>query len=127
MRLTPTTRRLCYNSGLAWSIACRCKKVSRMTRTSVAIALAIALLALAAQAASAGGMMGAKTGDLNLDGAANSIDAALVLQADAGISPLPAGDMPMQAAADVNCDTSVNSIDASLILQADAGLYDLRT
>jgi len=76
--------------------------------------------------ASAGMMMGEKTGDLNMDGRSNSIDALLVLQHDAGIRPLPPEDVYLHAAGDVSCDGLVNSIDASMILQADAGLIELR-
>jgi len=100
----------------------------RMQRTLMATATAALLVAvLYGSQAAAGGMMGAKTGDMNADGSANSIDAALVLQHDARLAPLPPEDVFLHAAGDVNCDASVNSVDASLILQADAGLYQLRT
>ena len=70
--------------------------------------------------------MMAKTGDLNGDRVANSVDAAIVLQYEAALMQ-PAGDLSAwQAAADVNCDSVVNSIDSSLILQYDAGLTTLR-
>jgi len=95
-------------------------------KTALAASAALVAVALYASQAWAGGMMGAKTGDLNTDGAANSLDAALVLQHDAGLAPLPAEDVYLHAAGDVNCDASVNSVDASLILQADAGLYEIR-
>lgn len=99
----------------------------RAQRTLMAAGAAAGLaIAICASQAAAGGMLGAKTGDLNVDGAANSIDAALVLQHDAGLAPLPPEDVYLHSAGDVNCDASVNSIDASLILQADAGLYQLR-
>ena len=57
-------------------------------------------------------------GDANADGTTNSIDATLILQADAG---LIAG-VPNPAGADANLDEVINSIDATLILQFDAGL-----
>ncbi|MCH8995422.1 MAG: hypothetical protein IH959_10755 [Chloroflexi bacterium] len=57
-------------------------------------------------------------GDVNCDQATNSIDAALVLQFDAGlIDWLSCGQN-----ADVNGDGVANSMDADLILQFDAGL-----
>lgn len=96
-----------------------------LTRIVIAV-IAVTIFAWSGSTAFAGGMMGAKTGDLNLDGAANSIDAVLVLQAEAGLTPMPVDGTATHAAADVNCDRLVNSIDASLILQADAGLYHLR-
>jgi hypothetical protein len=56
-------------------------------------------------------------GDANCDGLVNSLDAALVLQYDAGlIHSLTCAD------ADYNHDGVVNSLDAALILQKDAGL-----
>ncbi len=56
-------------------------------------------------------------GDVSCDGNVNSIDAALVLQRDAGLLP----QLPCSENADVNLDGSVNSLDAALILQHDAG------
>ena len=57
-------------------------------------------------------------GDVNCDESVNSIDAALVLQLNAGLlSSLACADN-----ADVNADGSINSIDAALILQYTAGL-----
>jgi hypothetical protein len=65
--------------------------------------------------------LGPTNGDVNCDGAVNSIDAALLLQLDAGlIASLPCPD-----AADVNGDSSINAVDAALILQYDAGLIDI--
>jgi hypothetical protein len=57
-------------------------------------------------------------GDANNDGRTNSIDAALVLQYDAGLIH----SLPNLVNADVNHNGAVNSIDAALILQIDAGL-----
>lgn len=59
-------------------------------------------------------------GDVDCNLAANSIDAALILQLAAGIiGGLPCGD-----AADVNQDGSMDALDATLILQYAAGLLD---
>jgi Tol biopolymer transport system component len=55
-------------------------------------------------------------GDVNGDGIANSIDAALILQYGAGLL------RSISPNADVNHDGSVNSIDAALILQYTAGI-----
>ena len=74
--------------------------------------------------ASACGGVHPKTGDLNADGGANSLDALMVLFYDAGMMDAP--DDAFMGGADVNCDTTVNALDASLILQADAGLYEIR-
>ena len=59
-------------------------------------------------------------GDVNCDQTVNDIDAALVLQFEAG---LLAG-LPCFGNADVNRDGRVNSIDALLILQLNIGLID---
>ena len=57
-------------------------------------------------------------GDVDCSFEVNSIDAALVLQYDAGLLER----LDCQFAADVNFDGSINSIDAALILQDVAGL-----
>jgi len=57
-------------------------------------------------------------GDVNKNGAVDSIDAALVLQHDAGLLELDNLDH-----ADVNRDGEVNAVDALFILWIDAGLY----
>jgi hypothetical protein len=57
-------------------------------------------------------------GDVNCTGGVNTIDAALVLQLDAGLI----GSVICLQNGDVNGDGSVNSLDALLILQFDAGL-----
>ncbi len=59
-------------------------------------------------------------GDASCEGDVNSIDAALVLQLDAGLIDA----LACEDAADVNGDGRVNSLDAALILQFDAGLLD---
>ena len=59
-------------------------------------------------------------GDVDCSSEVNSIDAALVLQFDAGLL----GEAPCESQADVNLDGFINSIDATLILQLDAGLLD---
>lgn len=58
----------------------------------------------------------ARRGDVNGDGHANSIDAALTLQFSAGLLHT------ISPEADVNHDGNTNSIDAALILQFTAGL-----
>ena len=56
-------------------------------------------------------------GDVNCDKNINSVDAALILQFDAGlVASLACQD------ADVNGDGTINAIDAALVLQLDAGL-----
>jgi len=62
-------------------------------------------------------------GDASCDGNVTSVDAALVLQFDAGVLD----DLICASFADVNGSGSVNAIDASLILQFDAGLIDAFT
>jgi len=57
-------------------------------------------------------------GDANCSGSVNAIDAAIVLQFDAGLL----GAIPCADNADVNQNGTVNTIDAALILQYDAGL-----
>ena len=60
-------------------------------------------------------------GDVNADGAVDSLDAAVILQADAELITL---DDAQVAAADVNNDGAVDTLDASVILQLDAGLIE---
>lgn len=55
----------------------------------------------------------AREGDVNCDGQANAIDAALVLQFDAHLIP----ELGCREVADVNEDGAVNSVDALLMLQ----------
>ena len=59
-------------------------------------------------------------GDADCNGTVNSVDAALVLQFDAGLFEI----LVCSLFADVNRDGTVNSVDASLILQFVAGLID---
>ncbi len=59
-------------------------------------------------------------GDVGCDGSVNSIDAALILQLDAGLID----SLACQDAADVNEDGAINAIDAALVLQFDAGLIE---
>lgn len=89
--------------------------------------IALSLLAATGGSASAGPPpMMSKTGDLNMDGRANSVDALQVLVYEAGLMQKPSSGEARFVAGDVNCDELLNSLDASLILQADAGLYNLR-
>ncbi|MCH8066578.1 MAG: aryl-sulfate sulfotransferase [Chloroflexi bacterium] len=57
-------------------------------------------------------------GDVNGDGSISTIDAALILQFDAGLLD----SLPYPLSADVNVDGDINSIDAALVLQFTAGL-----
>jgi hypothetical protein len=57
-------------------------------------------------------------GDVNDDGATNSIDAQLVLQLKAGLID----SLVNEPSADANGDGEITSVDAALILQLDAGL-----
>jgi hypothetical protein len=59
------------------------------------------------------------TGDVNCDRRVNSIDAALILQYDAGLT-----DSFACPAADISGDGAVNASDAALILKLEAGLID---
>ena len=61
-----------------------------------------------------------RAGDVNCDSNVTSIDAALVLQREAGLLM----SLRCQQNADVNGDGRTNSLDAVLILQYDAGLLD---
>ena len=60
------------------------------------------------------------SGDVNCDGAVNEIDAQLVLQYEAGLTPA----VPCPEGGDTSGDGLVNSIDALLILQFKAGLIE---
>ena len=59
-------------------------------------------------------------GDANCNGIVNPIDAALILQENAGLL----ASIPCAGDADVNHDGRVDPLDAALILQYDAGLLD---
>lgn len=59
-------------------------------------------------------------GDVNCGGGVNSVDAALVLQLEAGLL----GSLICRQNADVNGDGRTDSLDALLILQYSAGLID---
>lgn len=63
---------------------------------------------------------GGVAGDVNCSGAADSIDAALVLQFDAAL----VHSLSCQQNGDVSGDGNINSLDAALILQYTAGLID---
>ncbi len=100
---------------------------AQLTALGVSALLAVAiLLAMAGSAphVSACTLVEPKTGDLNLDGRTNSLDALSIDFFTAGLMAAPS--KLWMAGADVNCDTAVNAVDAALILQADAGLYHIR-
>lgn len=59
-------------------------------------------------------------GDVNDDGVVNAIDAALVVQFNAGLIDV----LVNERSADVNGDGDITSVDAALILQFTAGLID---
>lgn len=61
-------------------------------------------------------------GDVNNDGSANSLDAALVLKHDALLIVIASEKL---SDADVSADGAVDSLDAALILKHDAGLIQL--
>jgi hypothetical protein len=93
---------------------------------TLAAVIGITALLAGSGSASAGPMMPPKTGDVNMDGSTNSIDALHILFYDAGLV-MPAGfSAGWMAAADVNCDLVVDALDASIILQVDAGLTTIR-
>lgn len=60
-------------------------------------------------------------GDANCDGSVDPLDAALILQRDAGLLPA----LPCGAKGDVDGDGQTNALDAALVLQSSAGLIDL--
>ncbi len=64
---------------------------------------------------------GSGEGDANGDSRVNSIDAAVVLQYDAGLTR----NLGCMDCSDTNHDGRVNSVDATVILQVDAGLIQL--
>lgn len=59
-------------------------------------------------------------GDVDCNGTANSIDAFLILQLDAGLI----GSLACPSNADINEDGAIDATDALLILQSDAGLIE---
>ena len=61
-----------------------------------------------------------RAGDANCDGNISSIDAAFILQFEAGLIP----ELPCRDAADANQDGEINSVDATLIFQYIAGIID---
>jgi hypothetical protein len=61
------------------------------------------------------------SGDANCSGTVTPIDAALILQLDAGIIPL----VSCPDNADVNRDGGIGSLDAALVLQYSAGIVDM--
>ena len=83
------------------------------------LAILVALLAALLGAAPASSNTPPQTeGDVNCDKVTNSIDAAFILQADAGLID----EVPCPGVADLNLDGAINSVDAAIILQITAGL-----
>jgi len=93
-------------------------RIGERAGSVAAVSLTLAMLAASARAEAVdnGGILG----DVNCDGNTNSIDAALVLQKDAGLIR----SLDCEEAGDVNGDRLLNAIDAALILQLDAGIID---
>lgn len=56
---------------------------------------------------------------MSCDAVTNSVDAALILQFEAGLADLPCPEGGL-----INGDDVVNSVDAELVLQFDVGLLD---
>lgn len=83
------------------------------------VALLVGLTLLLASNGSAAG--GSASGDVSCDGLVSAVDAALILQLVAGLTP----SLPCPEAADVNADGRTDTIDAALILQHSAGLVTL--
>ena len=88
-------------------------------RSVLGLAALVALLAVLLWAAPASSITPPFVeGDANCDKITNSIDASLILQADAGlIDTVSCAD-----AADINLDGAINSLDAAIVLQITAGL-----
>jgi hypothetical protein len=84
--------------------------------------LALVLIPVVGTADAALGGTAEFNGDANCDLQIDSLDAALVLQYDAGL----VGQLPFLPAADPSKDGIVNSKDAALILQFHAGLISDR-
>jgi hypothetical protein len=59
-------------------------------------------------------------GDASCDGRTNAVDAALILQLDAGLIAA----LPCPQNGDVSGDDRTNAVDAALVLQYDAGILD---
>jgi hypothetical protein len=88
-------------------------EIRRVVGVLIAIVSSLAIGAWYFQLADA-----SQAGDVNCDATVNSIDAALVLQANAGLIV----SLPCQDGADVNRDGTANALDALFILQFSAGL-----
>ncbi|MCH8065750.1 MAG: hypothetical protein IIC90_07990 [Chloroflexi bacterium] len=86
------------------------------TLAGATVAILLALLLWAAPASS--NTPPQTEGDVNCDKVTNSIDAALILQVDAGLIDT----VSCAGVADLNLDGTINSLDAAIILQITAGL-----
>ncbi len=89
------------------------------TVTLAGIALT-AVVAISAFGALRWASAGSSLGDVNCDGVVNAIDAAVILQYDAGLL----ASLRCVENADANGDGLINALDAALVLQYDAGLID---
>ena len=90
-------------------------------KPQLTLLVSIAMLLLAGAAMAPGASAGdpsAESGDVNCDGSANSVDAALILQFEAALKD----SFACPDAADVDGDGAVNSIDARIVLELDAGI-----
>jgi len=92
-----------------------------MQRVVLALALSVGL-AFAVFGSSTPATANKGCADTNKDGVINAIDAALILQADAGLYDPGLILLHMW---DANDDLEINAIDAAVILQYDAGLLDV--
>lgn len=86
------------------------------TLAGATVAILLALLLWAAPASS--NTPPQTEGDVNCDKVTNSIDAALILQVDAGLIDT----VSCAGVADLNLDGTINSLDAAIVLQITAGL-----
>lgn len=93
-------------------------KLYERAGTLATVSLTLAMLASYTRADAANS--GQTLGDVDCNGSANSIDAALILQKTARLI----NTLACEDAGDVNNDGLLNAVDAALILQKDAGLID---
>lgn len=98
-----------------------CLRIAPLALTlALTLLLALSFLLLASTAHGAGGPGEWRTGDADCSGRIDAIDAAAMLQWDAGLVLA----LPCWRAADANNDLAVDSLDALLVLQQEAALID---